>query len=261
MENKRFYWLKLKEDFFDEDTIAWLEEQPNGETYSLFYLKLCLKSLKNNGVLIRSVGDLLIPYDAEKLAQITRTNVDTVRISMELFKQIGLVQILENGEIYLTQLETMIGSEAGNSNAQRQKRFRERKKLEKLLPVTNSNAISNEDIDIEIDIDKDIDINKEIDNNKLLSTKKERKFVKPTLEEVKQYCEERNNNINPQTFIDFYESKGWKIGSTPMKDWKASVRTWENKQKNNKQEERQLTAREKRDLEFDEYLKRRGSEE
>ena len=231
MEQKRYYWLKLKEDFFDEDTISWLEEQPNGEKYSLFYLKLCLKSLKNNGLLIRNVGDMLIPYDADKLSQITKTNIDTVRIAMELFKQIGLVQILDNGEIYLTQVEKMVGSEAGNSNAQRQKRFRERQKQNKLLTVTNSNAISNESIDIDIDIDKDIDIDikKEIDNNKLLSTKK--KFTKPTLEEVEQYCKERNNNINPQTFIDYYESVGWKVGKSSMKDWKACVRTWENKEK------------------------------
>ena len=54
-----------------------------------------------------------------------------------------------------------------------------------------------------------------------------KKFIKPSVEEVKQYCEERNNNIDPQHFIDFYESKGWKVGNNPMKDWKACIRTWE----------------------------------
>ena len=52
-------------------------------------------------------------------------------------------------------------------------------------------------------------------------------FKKPTLEEVKQYCNERKNNINPQRFIDFYESKGWMVGKNKMKDWKACIRTWE----------------------------------
>ena len=75
---------------------------------------------------------------------------------------------------------------------------------------------------------------KEIDNNKLLSTKKEnKKFIKPTLEEVKQYCEERNNKVDAESFIDFYESKGWKVGKTSMKDWKACVRNWERNSKNN----------------------------
>lgn len=52
-------------------------------------------------------------------------------------------------------------------------------------------------------------------------------FKKPTLEEVKEYCKERNNDVNPQKFIDFYESKGWYVGKNKMKDWKACVRTWE----------------------------------
>ena len=54
-----------------------------------------------------------------------------------------------------------------------------------------------------------------------------KKFIKPTIDEVKKYCEERNNNVDPEQFIDYYESNGWKVGKNPMKDWKATVRTWE----------------------------------
>lgn len=64
-----------------------------------------------------------------------------------------------------------------------------------------------------------------IEENRL--DKYSNKFVKPTIEEITEYCKERSNNINPQSFYDFYESKGWKIGKSPMKDWKACVRTWE----------------------------------
>ena len=53
------------------------------------------------------------------------------------------------------------------------------------------------------------------------------KFIPPTVEEVTAYCRERGNNVDPQTFVDFYSSKGWKVGNSPMKDWKACVRTWE----------------------------------
>lgn len=52
-------------------------------------------------------------------------------------------------------------------------------------------------------------------------------FVKPTVEEVRQYCWERRNGIDAERFVDFYESKGWKVGKEPMRDWKAAVRTWE----------------------------------
>lgn len=58
-------------------------------------------------------------------------------------------------------------------------------------------------------------------------------FVKPTLEEVKAYCEERKNTVNAEHFIDYYTSNGWKVGRNPMKDWKAAVRTWEQKEKQN----------------------------
>ena len=61
---------------------------------------------------------------------------------------------------------------------------------------------------------------------------KEERFRKPTLQEVYHYCLERKNGIDPQTFLDFYDSKGWKVGNTPMKDWKAAIRTWESKRKN-----------------------------
>lgn len=54
-----------------------------------------------------------------------------------------------------------------------------------------------------------------------------KRFSKPSIEEIESYCKERNNKVNAQRFYDFYESKGWKVGSQPMKDWKACIRTWE----------------------------------
>lgn len=58
-----------------------------------------------------------------------------------------------------------------------------------------------------------------------------KRFVKPTVEEVRVYCEERGNNINAEQFVDFYESKGWKVGNVTMRDWKAAIRTWEKRNK------------------------------
>lgn len=72
-----------------------------------------------------------------------------------------------------------------------------------------------------------------VDLEELMKTQSN-KFVKPTLDEVKNYCQERNNNIDAEKFIDYYESNGWKVGRNPMKDWKACVRTWE---KNSKEKE------------------------
>ena len=64
------------------------------------------------------------------------------------------------------------------------------------------------------------------------------KFIPPTVEEVRSYCQERNNNVDPERFVDFYSSKGWMIGKNKMKDWKSAVRTWEKKDKENSQPEK-----------------------
>ena len=147
MADKRYYWLKLKEDFFQDEAIEWLEEQENGKEYCLFYLKLCLKSLKDDGKLIRTVGNLLIPYSTEKLAEATRTKADTAMVAMQVLQRIGLVEILDDGAIKMLKLQDMVGSEAGNVNALRQKRFRQRKKQELLSQgVTNSNALCNAEL-------------------------------------------------------------------------------------------------------------------
>ena len=72
---------------------------------------------------------------------------------------------------------------------------------------------------------------KEISNIKEIPKEKKDIFRKPTFEEVSAYCQERNNGIDPEQFIDYYESKGWVVGKSKMKDWKACVRTWERNRK------------------------------
>ena len=159
MSNKKYYWLKLKEDFFEEDAISWIEEQEKGKEYCLFYLKLCLKSLKTNGLLIRNVGSMLVPYDAKTLAKITNTDIDTVRVAMDIFTKIGLVQRLENGELFISQLQNMVGSETSKAQLMRNKRARDKKLIEggnnvtTLLPDSYSNKEN-----CYIEIEKDIDI-------------------------------------------------------------------------------------------------------
>lgn len=156
-DTTKFYWLQLKEDFFDEDAIDWLEEQPNGKEYSLFYLKLCLKSLRTNGILVRKVGNMIVPYDHIKLGELTKTNPDTVIVAMNLLLQIGLVEKLENGELYITQVENMIGSQSKGAFKKQQQRIG--KNLN--LFVEGGQKVDKCPPEIDIEIEKDIDINKE----------------------------------------------------------------------------------------------------
>jgi DNA-binding transcriptional MerR regulator len=83
--------------------------------------------------------------------------------------------------------------------------------------------------------------NQQATNKQLTTNKNEKKermlFIVPLLQEVSAYCQERNNNVDSQKFFDFYESKGWMVGKNKMKDWKAAVRTWEDKSKSNQVEE------------------------
>jgi hypothetical protein len=104
-----------------------------------------------------------------------------------------------------------------DTSAARVRRHRERKKqaLEQECNVTVTPP------------DTDTDTEKE------KIKRKNKKFLKPTLDQVRDYCNDRCNGIDPNSFMDFYESKGWKIGKNPMADWKAAVRTWEKNQKNN----------------------------
>ena len=95
-----------------------------------------------------------------------------------------------------------------------------------------------------------------IDKNSIviIDEKTTKKFKKPSLEEVKEYCQERNNNINAEHFIDYYDANGWKVGKNPMKDWKAAIRTWErNRSDNNAVNIRSNTVNKRDGSEYAEY--------
>ena len=162
-KDRKFYWLQLKEDFFDEDAISWIEEQENGEKYSLYYLKMCLQSLKTKGILIRQVGNMLVPYDRNKLAEITRTDPDTVTIAMKLLEQIGLIKILDNGEIYLTQIQNLIGAKSIGAFKKEQQRLLSTKKEADNCPPLCPPEI---DIELEREIELDLDLLDKDENEK-----------------------------------------------------------------------------------------------
>ena len=111
-KTKKYYWLKLREDFFDDpqdETIQYITEQ--NPLYTIFYLKLCLKALRTDGKMLRYIGSKCLPYDVDSLAKLTNMDKDTVRCALALFKEIGLVRFLDSGELFLTQIDEMVGSE------------------------------------------------------------------------------------------------------------------------------------------------------
>lgn len=222
-DNKKYYYLRLKDNFFDSDELKILESMKDGYLYSNILLKLYLRSLKNDGKLV--VNDR-IPYNAEMLASVTGHQIGTVKQALSIFKDLGLIDVLENGAIYMLDIQNFIGK--GSSEADRKREYRQRIETDRTNVQTNLRQISEKSPpEIEIELEKEIKIEKEIDSSAKSTTTKRKRFEKPTLSEIKQYCIERNNNVNAEHFFDYYESNGWKVGKNSMKDWKAAVRTWE----------------------------------
>ena len=215
MADKKYYWLKLKRDFFKRHDIRIIEEMPNGKEYILFYLKLLLESIDHEGALRFSET---VPYNEQMLSVITNTNIDIVRSAMKMFIELKMMDILDDQTVFMTEVEKLIGSESWS--AERVRRHREKQSL---LQCNTTVTSCNE----EIEKDKEKDIDKEKENKKKGSPQK--RFTPPSLEEVQAYCSERGNGIDAQAFIDFYASKGWMVGKTKMTDWKAAVRTWESR--------------------------------
>lgn len=171
MENK-FYWLKLKKDFFKRHDIKIIESMPNGKDYILFYLKLLCESVDHEGNLRFSEQ---IPYNEDMLSVITNTNVDVVRSAIKIFTELNMMEIMDDGTYFMNEVNKMIGSAADNDNANRQRRFRERKKQLALQERYDSVTKSNESKSIEIELDKD----KELDNKKEISKEKNQDGILP----------------------------------------------------------------------------------
>ena len=236
-KNKKFFWLKLKEDFFESDEIKILESLPNGMAYSNFYLKLLCKSIKNNGVLrLRNI----IPYTVDMLASMTNTNIDIARGAIEKLIALNMIEVLDDGALYMLDIENMIGSETDSAQrmrAARAKTIKLEEKDKKSLTLCENVRKSDTEIDKEIELEKDIEIDKEKKIKKEKSTVKAKAFTIPTISEIKEYCQERKNNVDAEKFFDYYESKGWLVGKTKMKNWQAAIRNWEkNNFDNNKTE-------------------------
>ena len=146
--DKQLYFFKLQADYFKRNEVRILEKMENGKEYSLFYLKIMIESLATNGYLRLSEE---IPYNESMLAAITDTNVDIVRGALKACNALGLLEILEDATIYFRDVELLTGSVADNPNAERQRRFKARKKAEKAFlqsqetgkieSVTKSNAM------------------------------------------------------------------------------------------------------------------------
>ena len=158
MDSRKYYYLKLKENFFESDSMILLENMKDGYLYSNILLKLYLRSLKDSG---RLMLNNVIPYNAQMLASVTRHQVGTVEKALEIFKELGLIEILDTGAIYMTDIQNFIGE--SSNVADRQRAYRARISNEQTcqqmsqqkLNKRKTNVTTNMHQRLEIEIEKD----------------------------------------------------------------------------------------------------------
>ena len=226
-ESKKYFWLKLKRDFFRRHDIQIIEAMPNGKDYILFYLKLLCESVDHEGRLRFSEQ---IPYNEHMLSTITNTNIDIVRAATKVFTELGMMEMLDDGTLFMLDTQKMVGSASQDEHTRESTRlrvqaFRERKKQALIEEKRYSNATCNGEIEKEIDTDKEKDIEKE--HKKPVPTKKKYgEFQKVTLTDeeytklINEYGEETAHKAIE--FLDSYiAEKGYKSKSNYL-----AIRRW-----------------------------------
>ena len=162
-DNQKYYYMRLKQDFFETEEMIILESMQDGYLYSNILLKLYLRSLKRDGKLMFNDA---IPYSAEVLATVTRHNVGTIEKAMDVFQKLGLVEVMDDGAIYMLQIQNFIGK--SSTEAERKRRYRDKIKLEK-----SDNQAVLEDVGHSSNRDRDRDRDRkeieEVENRKISS--------------------------------------------------------------------------------------------
>lgn len=151
---KRFYWIKLKDSFMSSDEIDYLMSQPDGANYVVLYEMLCLKTINTGGCLVSQIGEMLIPYDAEKIQRECKWfSLATVRVALSVYKQIGLIFESSDGILAISNYSDIVGSETDYSAQKRLQRENRRRQI----PVKG--ADNNEDNNVD-----NVHTEKEIEN-------------------------------------------------------------------------------------------------
>ena len=155
-DNRKYYYLKLKENYFDDDSIVLLESMQDGVLYSNILLKLYLKSLKHGG---RLQLDEDIPYTAQMIATITRQQIGTVERALQIFLKLGLVEVLDSGTFYMSNIELLIGQ--SSTEAERKRAARLQNKALSALRTSGGHLSDIRPPEIEIELEKEIELETE----------------------------------------------------------------------------------------------------
>lgn len=227
---KRYYWLKLPEDFFGNKAIKRLRKIAGGDTYVIIYLKMMLRSLKDDGYLY--YDGLEEDFPAE-LALDLDEEEDNVQVTLNFLLQHGKLEIRSEQEYFMPDMKQSIGSET--AAAERKRAERERKRQQSLLSnepetsgcdnVTGVSQMCHGEIDREIEKEIYLSI-LDGESKENLSTFQQ-SAQPPTLLEVKQYAEQKGIHTDVQKFYSYYSERGWKTkNGQPITNWKGTLAYW-----------------------------------
>ena len=230
----KIQWIKLSVDLFDNKKIKYLRRLPHGNDLALIWVMLLTLAGQCN-----ADGKIFItkslPCSPEALAEELGFEAETVKQALKCFKELDMIKIAKNGHILISgwaEHQSMESTEKvrEQNRLRKQKQREKEKQLAESVTSRDSHATETEE-ETEKETEKETETEK--NENERADKPPRTHFVKPTYDEVKQYCDERMNLIDPQYFIDFYDANGWTQGKDkPIKDWRAVVRTWENRDKN-----------------------------
>lgn len=173
-DNKKYYYIRLKDSFFDSDEMKVMESMKDGYLYGNILLKLYLRSLKNDGCLMLNER---IPYNAEMLATITGHQVGTVKQALTVFKDLGLIEVLDNGAIYMLDIQNFIGNGSSDGDSKRANR---RGIADKCPTNVRQMSTRDRDIDRVRERDRDKDRNKDRDKDRDRDTENIISFLNST---------------------------------------------------------------------------------
>lgn len=218
MAERRYWWLKLQEDFFKQKAMKKLRRMENGSTYTIIYLKMQLASLRNNGML---VFEHMEDSFANELAYEIDEAPEDVAATIDFLLRYGLLVPLSKDESYIPAAVENSGSEG--SSAKRMRALRERGTSQ--CDGSASLCYGEKEKELEKEIEIELELERGADKPPAHT-----RFVPPTVEEVAEYVRERRSKVDPQGFINYYAARGWMMGKYPMTDWKAACRnaeSWE----------------------------------
>lgn len=218
--NKKYFYMRLKEDFYDSPEMMLIESMPNGYKMSNLLMKMYCRCLRGNG---RLAVNERIPYSPEMLSTVTRIDIKTVRMALEKFIELGLIEILDSGMIFMLDIQEYVGE--SSTEADRKRKYRAMIKEESGQNDGHLSGQLSENSPPYIEIEKSIS-NKNVEESTPDKPPKRTRFIPPTVDEVRAYCEDNGYNVIPERFVDYYEANGWMAGKNKMKDWRAAVRNW-----------------------------------